>query len=82
MNRKISTSDVQQLSNTIQYLRYKVSPDDLKNLKELLPLLLDDNPEEVVAAHYAFVELLVNPKGRVVPIPLQLSAKESPNGTV
>lgn len=60
MNRQITTSDAQHLSDTIQHLRHKVSPEDLKDLRELLPLLLDDNPEEVVAAHYAFIELLVS----------------------
>ena len=73
MNRPITAIDAKRLSDIIQYLRYKVSPDDLKDLRELLPLLLDDNPEEVVAAHYAFVELLVNSKGTIVP----MSAKES-----
>jgi hypothetical protein len=73
MNRQVSANDAKILSDTIQYLRHKVRPEDLKDLRELLPLLLHDDPEEVVAAHYAFVELLVNPKGHVVPI----SAKET-----
>ena len=77
MNRQITTSDARQLADTIQYLRYKVSPDDLNDLRELLPLLLDDNPEEVMAAHYAFVELLVNRKGQVIPMPLHLSPKQT-----
>lgn len=77
MNRPISATDAQHLSDTIQHLRHKVSVDDLKDLRELLPLLLDDNPEEVVAAHYAFIELLVRPKGKVIPLPM--SAKESTN---
>lgn len=86
MNRPISANDAKNLSDTIQYLRYKVSPEDLKDLRELLPLLLHDNPQEVVAAHYAFIELLVRPEGRIVPMSQtlrsQLSAKESADDTI
>lgn len=77
-HRPISVNDAKDLSNVIQDLRYKVSsPEDLNDLRELLPLLLHDNPQEVVAAHYAFIELLSDRKGKVIPLPL--SAKESAN---
>lgn len=80
MNRPILANEAKQLSDIIRYIRSKISPEDLNDLRELLPLLLHDDPEEVIAAHHAFIELLSDTKGKIIPLPL--SAKESTDDTI
>ena len=50
--------------------RFCETPADVADLRKLLPLLLDDDPHEVVAAHYAAVEIVSAPTARVIPFEL------------
>ena len=65
---RLLLSEAKALFDGIEGLkRFCETQDDVDDLKKLLPLLLDNDPEEVVAAHYAAIEIVSAPTPSVIP---------------
>lgn len=61
-------SEAKRLFDGIEGLKqFCATQDDVEDLKRLLPLLLDADPQEVVAAHYAAIEIVSAPTATVIP---------------
>lgn len=67
MADRLIVSEAKALFDGIERLKaFCETPEDVKDLQELLPLLLHDDPAEIVAAHYAAIEIVSAPRGRIV----------------
>lgn len=69
---RLPVSQAKVIFNNIEGLkRFCKTHEDVQDLRELLPLLLDDDPQEIVAAHYAAIEIVSSPDAKVLPFNLE-----------